>query len=455
MQADPGPDPANLITKLLWLLALIMLNAFFAMSEIAVISLNGTKIERMAAEGSKRARRLLRLTENTGRFLSMIQLGVTLAGFLASSSAAQSFVDILERGMASILPQGLHRFLAGAATLIITLLISYVTLVLGELVPKRLAMRYPERISLGIAGGLTLFAQLLRPLVWIVSVSANGVLRLIGIDPHAQDDVVTEEDIRMLVDAGGEKGVIEDSQKEMINNIFEFDDIDVGDIMRHRTEIVGVEAEEPLARVVEISVEEGYSRIPVYDEDLDSIIGIIYIKDLLPFIGTALPEGETLRGIMRPAHFVPETKRCGELFAEMTARHIQIAVVVDEYGGTAGIVTLEDVLESIVGSIQDEYDDEEEEISKIDETTFRLEGVTDIDEVAELTGVALPEGEYDTVAGFVISLLGYLPREGDSPVVEYENLRFTVEEVEDKRVASLTVEILPETDEQGEDIAGK
>lgn len=443
---DPDPASANTIfAQIILLFALILINAFFAMSEIAVISLSDAKIDRLAAEGNRRARRLLKLTANSSRFLSMIQIGVTLAGFLASASAAQSFVESLQGALerAFVALPRLQSIMGGVATVVITLLISYVSLVLGEIVPKRLAMKYPERISLGIAGILSVCSWFLRPFVWVVSASANGVLRLIGIDPNAAEEDVTEEEIRMMVDAGGEKGVIEDAQKEMINNIFEFDDIDVGDIMTHRTEIIGVEVDAPLGSVVEASIREGCSRIPVYEEDLDTIIGIVYIKDLLKYIGAALPGESSLRDVMRTAYFVPETKRCGELFKEMTAKRIQIAIVVDEYGGTAGLVTLEDVLESIVGSIQDEYDDEAEDILKIDESTFRLDGATDIEEIEELTGVVLPEGEYDTIAGFVIRQLGYLPQEGETPEVEYEGLRFLVEAVEDKRIATLQVKLAP------------
>jgi len=437
------PDPANFLGYLLVLFVLMMINAFFSMSEIAVISLSVTKMERMAADGNRRAKNVLKLTQNSSRFMSVIQIAVTIASFLASALAAGKFSPPLLRYLEKIIPEGAHGVLSAVVTLLITLIISYISLVLAELVPRRLAMKYPERISLRIAGTLNLCAVLLRPLVWVVSASANGVLRLIGIDPDAGKDAVTEEDIRMLVDAGGETGVIQEDQQEMIHNIFEFDDINVGDIMTHRTDIVGIEVEEPLERVVEASIKEGCSRIPIYKDDLDNILGIVYIKDLLKYIGTSLPSETCLRDVMREAYFVPETKRCGELFKEMTAKHIQIAVVVDEYGGTAGLVTLEDALESIVGSIQDEYDDEEDEISKIDESTFLIEGITNIEEVGELTGVELPDGEYDTVAGFVISQLGFLPKEQDHPVVEYKHLRFTVEEVEDKRISAIKVEILP------------
>ncbi|MCL2298860.1 MAG: hemolysin family protein [Firmicutes bacterium] len=432
---DPGAT--QILGRLSLLLALILVNAFFAMSEIAVISLNETKLERMAADGDRKARRVRALMKNSGRFLSMIQIGVTLAGFLASAATARSFSAPLEKLLARLLPANAA---APVATFLLTLVIAYVSLVLGELVPKRLALKFPERIALGAAGLLSLCASAFRPLVWVVSASANGVLRLLGIDPNADASPVTEEEIRMLVDAGGEKGVIEETQQEMIHNIFELDDLDAGDIMTHRTDIVGMEAGEPLENAVEAAMREGCSRLPVFEDDLDNIIGMIYIKDLLPYVGREMP-GKTPRDVMREAHFIPESKRCGELLKEMTARHIQIAVVVDEYGGTAGLVSLEDVLEAIVGSIQDEYDHEEEDISKIDESTFLLEGTTAVEEVAELTGVPLPEGEYDTIAGFVIRELGYLPQAGEHPEVEYRGVKFTVEEVEDRRVAVIKAEI--------------
>ena len=443
MPTPTDPDPANPLGSLILLAVLILVNAFFSMSEIAVIALNMTKVERMAAAGDKRAKNILKLTKNSGRFLSMIQIMVTLAGFLASASAASKFSPPLLRLLERVVPPAAHSVLDDVVTFLITLVISYVTLVLAELVPKRLAMKYPERISLRSAGVLNICGIILRPLVWVVSASANGVLRLFGIDPNASEEEATEENIRLLVDASGERGLIEEVQQEMIHNIFELDDINVGDIMTHRTEIVGIEVEEPLKQVVKASIAEGCSRIPAYKDDLDDIVGIVYIKDLLGYIGTELPGEIHLRNVMREPYFVPETKRCGELFKEMTEQHIQIAIVVDEYGGTAGLVTLEDVLESIVGSIQDEYDNEEEEISKIDETTFMIEGNTDIEEVNELIGMELPEGEYDTVAGFVIDRLGYLPKQDDRPVVEYKHLRFTVEELEDKRISAIKVEILP------------
>lgn len=449
---DPGPDTAvtSLVLKIVLLLVLILVNAFFAMSEIAIISLNDAKLEKQAQEGNKKAKKLLKLTSNPSKFLSTIQIGVTLAGFLSSASASQSFVDMLSDGLEkiSILTNIPSSVIDGFSLVVITLITSYFSLVLGELVPKRVAMYNPEKISFRIAGVLTFVATVTKPFVKVLSLSMNGILRLLGIDPNAEPEEVTEEEIRMMVDVGGEKGVIEDTQKEMINNIFEFDDIDAGDIMTHRTDVSAVEINDSIQDVVEISEKEGYSRIPVYEESLDKIIGIVYIKDLIGYIGSSVPKQESLRKIMREPYFVPESMKCGVLFQEMTARRVQMAVVVDEYGGTAGIVTLEDLVESIVGNIQDEYDNEEEEFSVIDETTFTVDGTTSIDEVNEHVGVNLPEDEYDTIGGFVISLLGYLPQDGEMNEVDYENLHFTILNLEDKRIGKLKVEIMPVEDDE-------
>lgn len=452
MNDDPDPATAILL-QLVLLLVLILVNAFFAMSEIAVISLNDTKIEHLAEEGHKKAKQVMKLTKNSSNFLSTIQIGVTLAGFLTSASASQSFVEMLGGAIAKIsfmsgVSQG---FIRGLSVVVITIITSYFSLVLGELAPKKIAMSNPEKISFRVVGVLLFVQKLTIPFVKILSLSTNGVVRLFGIDPHADQESVTEEEIRMMVDVGEEKGVIEDVQKEMINNIFEFDDIDAGDIMTHRTDMVAIEVDDPLEDVVQLSVEEGRSRIPVYDDDPDNIIGVIYIKDLLPYVGHQLPKETTMRSLMREPFYVPETKKCGDLFKEMTETHTQMAIVVDEYGGTAGLVTIEDLLESIVGSIQDEYDDEEEEISKIDETTFTIDGTTFIDEVDELVGVDIPEGDYDTLAGFLISELGFLPKDGEMNEVDYKNLHFTILNVEDRRIGKVRVEIRPVEDADDED----
>lgn len=448
MDADPG----SIILKVVLLFILTLLNAFFAMSEIAIISLNDTKIDKLAEEGHKKAKQVKKLTENSSNFLSTIQIGVTLAGFLTSATAAQSFATMLsdalaKTAVANVIPLG---FISGVSTVLITLITSYFSLVLGELAPKKIAMQKPEKVSFAVVPVLLFVSKVTKPFVKILSVSTNAVVRLFGLDPNADEEEVTEEEIRMMVDVGQEKGVIEDVQKEMINNIFEFDDIDVADIMTHRTDMACVDVEDSLADIIKLSMEEGYSRIPVYEEDPDNVVGIVYIKDLLKYIGSALPKELNLKDVMRKAYYVPESKRCGALFAEMTEKHIQMAIVVDEYGGTAGLVTLEDIVEAIVGNIQDEYDNEDVEISKINETTFTIDGVTDLEEVEEQLGIQFPEDDYDTLGGFIISQLGFLPQDGDMNAVEFENIRFTVLNVEERRIGKVKVEILPKPETETE-----
>lgn len=441
MDADPG----SIILQIVILFALIFVNAFFSMSEMAIVTLNDNKIDKMANEGNKKAKQIKKLTENTSSFLSTIQIGVTLAGFLTSATAAQSFAGMLtdaigKTSVVNFIPIGV---ISGFSTVLITLVMSYFSLVLGELVPKKIAMNKPEKMAFMAAPILIFVAKITKPIVKFLALSTNGVLRIIGIDPHADEEVVTEEEIRMMVDVGGEKGVIEDTQIEMINNIFEFDDIDVADIMTHRTDMICIDDDESLSEAVKLSIEHGFSRIPVYEEDPDDIVGIIYIKDFLKYVGSTLPKTKTVKDMMREAYYVPETKRCGELFTEMTEKRVQMAVVVDEYGGTAGIVTLEDLLESIVGNIQDEYDQEDEEISIINETTFEVDGITDIEEVEDHIGKTFPEGDYDTIGGYIISVLGFLPEDGQMNEVTFENVKLTVLNVEERRIGKVKVEILP------------
>ena len=443
-------DPATVILKLLLLFVLIMINAFFAMSEIAVISLNDTKLEKMAENGNKKARQVLKLTKDSSGFLSTIQIGVTLAGFLTSATASQTFaVSLTERLSKTVVANYISvSVLSVLSTLLITVIMSYFSLVLGELVPKKIAMHKPERVSFTAVPVLLFVNRVFRPFVKLLSASTNGVVRLFGIDPDADEEVVTEEEIRMMVDVGQEKGVIEDSQKEMINNIFEFDDMDVADIMTHRTDVDCVDIEDGLSEVIKLSIEYGHSRIPIYREDPDNIIGIVYIKDLLKYVGNSIPKSKTIKDFMREAYYVPETKQCSELLNELLEKHVQMAVVVDEYGGTAGIVTLEDIIEAIVGNIQDEYDNEDEEISKINENTFTIDGVTDIEEVEEQLGISIPDGDYDTLGGFIISLLGYLPTGEKQDEAEFKNIKFTVLNVEERRIGKVRVEITPEAKEE-------
>ena len=444
-------DPGSIILKLLLLFVLVIINAFFAMSEIAIISLNDNVVDKQAEDGNKKAKKVKKLTENPSNFLSTIQIGVTLAGFLTSASASSSFAAGLTEKLVALGTPVSAKVINGISVVLITVIMSYFSLVFGELAPKRMAMQKPEKIAYSVVGILLVVKTITAPFVKVLSASTNLIVRLCGFDPNANEESVTEEEIRMMVDVGQEKGVIEDIQKEMIDNIFDFDDIDVSDIMTHRTDMFAVEDTDSLEQVVSISIEHGYSRIPVFHEDPDNIIGIVYIKDLLKYISSSLPKDKGPKDVMREAYYVPFSKSCGALFNEMCEKHMQMAVVVDEYGGTAGIVTMEDLLEAIVGNIQDEYDNEDEEIVEVSENVFTIDGTAYIEEVNELVGDIIPEGDYDTLGGFLISRLGYLPKDGDMTEVEFKNLKFTILNVEDRRIGKIRVEITPKEETDGDD----
>ena len=448
LPAAAEPQRASPFVSILILLVLIFINAFFSASEIAVITLNDNKIKKMAEDGNKKAAQILRLTQNSSRFLATIQVGVTLSGFLTSASASQSFAGRLADALA-FLPAS-HSFIYGISTILITLLLSYFSLVLGELVPKKIAMQRAEQLSFQFIGILNGTSLVFRPFIAFLSFSTNVVLKLLGFDPNASGQTVTEEEILMMVDAGEEKGVIGETAKDMISNIFDFSDITANEVMTHRTDVDAVEDTATVQDVVNLSVADGHSRIPVYHEDLDEVLGVIYVKDLLPFVGRTVSPDTKITDLMRPAYFVPESKHCSQLFAEMTETRTQIAIIVDEYGGTEGIVTMEDMLESIVGNIQDEYDHEEEEIHKVDDNKFTVDGGTSIYEISDLVGVELPEGDYDTIAGLVVEMLGRIPKPDEHPSIQIENLKLTVQKVEERRITKILIEKLPETEETGD-----
>lgn len=453
---DPDGNSTLYLLYVALLFVLILINAFFAGSEIAIIQVNDNKVNKMAEEGNKKAKQLLKLVAEPSSFLATIQVGVTISAYLSSAVAADTFADPITAALAPHIPLPVS-ILKLIAVVVITVILSYFSLVLGELVPKRLAMQNPEKFAFMAVGTLTVLYKVSRPFVKLLSKSTNGVVRLFGIDPNSEPDRVTEEEIRMLVDVGNEKGVIEESAKEMINNIFELDDITAAEIMTHRTEIIGVDVTASIEDVVNLAINEGYSRIPVYEDDLDNIIGVVYVKDLLRLISNKNDKEYCLKDFIRPVLFVPESNHVKELFSEFQNKKIQFAVVCDEYGGTSGIVTMEDLLEAIVGNIQDEYDNEEEEIQMVDDTTFTVDGATDIDELSEILDVPLPDdGDYETIAGLIIDILGYIPSEEEHPSIVVNNVEFTVLEVEDRRIASVKVVKLPspeddETDEKETD----
>jgi putative hemolysin len=428
-------DP--LLGQLLLQAALIALNAFFAMTEIAVLSCNENKIQRLAEEGNKKAARLAGFIEQPARFLATIQVGITLAGFLGSAFAAENFSDRLVQAILSWGWDVNVKTLNAVCVVVITLILSYFTLVFGELVPKRIAQKKAEAISLRISGVISAASAATAPLVWLLTASTNAVLRLFGINPNAEEEEVTEDEIRMMVDIGEEKGTIEADEREMIDNIFEFNDYAAEDVMIHRTDVWAISLEDTDEEIVSSIMESGLSRFPVYDEDIDDVIGILNVRDYL--LNRLEEHPKPLRELIRAAYFVPHSVRCDVLFRDMQFKKIHMAIVVDEYGGTNGIVTMEDLLEQIVGNIYDEYDPAETEFEKIDESTYRISGGADLEEVSELLNVELPIDEYDTFGGMLFGQMNVIPEDGSQMELECYGLNIKVEKIEDHRVESALV----------------
>jgi len=394
----------------------------------------------MAEDGDKKARILKNLLGEPSRFFATIQIGITLAGFLASAFASHSFADPLVK---LLLATGLpvpEAWLNTAAVFLITIILSYFTLVLGELVPKRLAMNKAESIARFAANPLCALSLIALPFVNLLTVSTNFIVRFFGVNPYAEEEQVTEEEIRMMVDVGEEKGTIHETEKRMINNIFEFNNKTVEEIMTHRIDIAALPLEASLNDVIAFLKREKYSRIPVYQDSIDNIIGVMHSKYLIQYLAQERDEKSfKLSDFIRKPYFVPASKRTDELFKELQQTRMHFAVIIDEYGGTAGIVTLEDLIEEIVGNIFDEDEEEEKVFDKIDENTFMINGSASLDEVKDYLDVELPVEEYETLSGFVIGQLGRIPGKEDNPIVEFNGLVFKVEEVEEKRLAKVKV----------------
>lgn len=431
--------------QIIILIVLILLNAFFSLSEIAVITLNDKKIKKMANDGHTKAIKVLSLIENYGDFLATIQVGVTLSGFLTSASASKSFSDPISQSLSFLnIP---YEILDGVSTFIVTIILSYFSLVLGELVPKKIAMQYSETVSFNVVNILIFTSKIFRPFIKLLSSSTNVIIKILGISPDANEKIVTEEEILMLVDAGEEKGIIEQRAKDMIENIFDFDNISAEEIMTHRTDIVAAENTMSIKEVMQISIKTGKSRIPIFEEDLDNIIGILHVKDILKFVAKENLKNISIKDIIRPVMFIPNSKRCDEIFNDFTSNKTQIAIVVDEYGGTEGLITMEDLVESILGSIQDEYDQENEEIHRINDNTFTVDGTTPIDEIEETFKIKIPKGNYDTIAGFITSKLGKIPKKNSNEYISIENIKFIAYEVTERRISKVQVLRNSENDE--------
>lgn len=418
------------------LIILIGLNAFFAASEIAFISLNDAKIEKQAKEGNKKAKQIEKMLETPSKFLSTIQIGITLAGFLSSAFASDAFAYRLAPILNNVIPIGVGIW-QNISIILITIMLSFFTIIFGELVPKRFAMKNYEKIAFATIGIIRTISIITAPFVKLLTITTNAISKLFGVSEN-EEEIVTEEEIKMMIDQGEENGTIQEDEKELINNVFEFNDITASEIMTHRTDIFAVDINMTPGELLEEIIEDDcrHSRIPVYDETIDDIKGILYVKDLIKNI---TKKTFKIKNIMKEAYFVSQNKLINEIFKELQKNKMQIAIVVDEYGGTAGLVTTEDILEEIVGDMYDEYDEIEEEYEKIDDKTYIISGSMPIYDVNKILKSNIPEGDYDTLSGYLQEELGRIPDEEENPIIETKELTFKIEEYEDKRILKVKV----------------
>ena len=424
------------MSQLLVLIILIFCNAFFAAVEIAFISLNDMKIDKQAKEGDKKAKSIKKMLKNPSKFLATIQIGITLAGFLSSAFASDAFADDLAPFLAKLIPVFPVDVWNHISIIIITIILSYFTLIFGELVPKRVAMKYSEPLAYVSVGIIRFISIITAPFVRFLTFSTDVVSKLFGASGN-EEETVTEEEIRMMIDVGEEKGSINKDEREMIENVFEFNDKLVSEIMVPRTEIFALEADLSVSDAIEeITADNRFSRMPVYEETLDKIKGIVYVKDIV----TSLKNKRTkIKSLVKEAYYVSELSHINDVFKELRKSKKQIAIVLDEHGGTAGIVTMEDIVEELVGEIYDEYDVIEKKYEKLSEDEYMIEGELPVYEVEKILDISIPEGEYDTLSGYLISKLNRIPNEKEKPIIDTEDVSYQVMQFKDNRITKVKV----------------
>ena len=431
------PEPMSLVSQFILILVLTLLNAFFASAEMAIVSVNRNRIKMLADDGNKKASLLVDLLEEPNKFLSTIQVGITLAGFFSSASAATGISEVIGASLSQL---GIP-YAQSISLVVITIILSYFTLVFGELVPKRIALQKSEQMAMLSVRPIVFVFKFAKPFVKLLSLSTNVLLRVIGMSDTDLEEKVSREEIKSLVDAGEEYGVINQIEKEMINSIFDFDDKLAKEVMTPRTEVYMINIKLPLS--IEELLEENYSRIPVYEGDMDNIIGILYLKDFLHEAYQVGFENVGIKKLLHRPYFVPECKNIDQLFKELQKSKRHLAVLIDEYGGFSGIVTIEDLIEEVMGDINDEYDDDDPVIRKIDNDTYIVNGLISIKELNDKLQLNLDEEteDYDTLGGFLINQIDYIPSETEECMVEYENLVFKIECVKDKRIEMVKIHI--------------
>jgi len=438
------------LPEILLLVVLTFFEGFFVAGEIALVSLRRSRIDQLVEEDRAGAQRVRRLLEEPGRFLAVCQLGLTVIGFLASAVAAVSLAAQLS---SSLVSAGMGQSTAdGLSLVIVTVVLALFTIVFAELVPKTLALAYAERVALVLSAPLELLARLLSPVIALLTGLTRAVTRPFGVTV-TQEAQITAEELRLIVERGGEQGILEAEEEQMINAVIELGDRRLHQVMVPRVDIVGLRADESFDAAIDLIIDGGHSRVPVYETSLDEVVGILYAKDLLPFLKTDVAERPPLRVLLRTPVFVPESLSIDDLLHEFQRRKVHMAIVLDEYGGTAGLVTIEDLLEEIVGEIQDEYDVEEPLVEALGEHLVRVDGRASIDDLLEVWDLKVEledEDEYDTVGGLVYHRIGGIPQVGDE--IRVGGLHLTVETTDGRRVAKVLVEReVPVTEESAVD----
>ncbi len=444
MSSDPGPMWGQIIL----LLVLIIINAYFAAAEMAIVSVNKNRIRSLAQEGNKKAQALAGLIDEPNKFLSSIQVVITLAGFLTSAEAAVSFSDDVGVWLEHAgIPYGTE-----ISVVLVTLILAFFTLVLGELLPKRLAMLHADKIAMGVVKPILFISVIFKPFVWLLSVTVTLILKLLRQRTDVTSVEYSEDDVVSMLEAGQESGELKEEGKKMITSIFAFDDLLAYEVMTPRTDVFSIDINAPTEDYIDELMELRYSRIPVYEDDSDNIIGILYIKDYLIKAREAGFDNVDFRSILRKPYFVPETKNIDSLFFELQTTKQHIAILIDEYGGFSGIVTMEDIIEEVMGDIDDEYDEDEPEIQKVADDTYIVDGSMDLDDIDEELGIDLESETSETIGGFIIDILGEIPDENDTGrEIEYENCRFRIDSIKDRRIEQITVTIMPAKEEEAQE----
>ena len=440
----------TIVFQLLVQVILILINAFFAATEIAVISLNANKLRKLEEEGDKLAPKLLHMVEDSSGFLSTIQIAITLSGFLGAAFAGDAFAEYLTTWLLS-LGVGIPASVLNTISLVVvTIILSYFTLIFGELVPKRIAMQKSMEMARLSCRVVTAIATIAKPVVKLLALSTNGMLRLLRMKVDVEEDQVTEDEIRMMIDLGNESGSIKEDEKELLHNVFDFSDQTVSDVMTHAADVETISVEASREEVLDTIRSTGLSRFPVYGEDESDILGVLNARDFL--VDWAVDGNKTVRELMRPAYLVPESLSADDLLKDMQIKKIHLAVVLDEYGELAGVITVEDLLEEIVGNIYDEFDPAEpQELEQLGENLWRVSGSLSVEDLADELDMELPEDEdYDTVGGMLLSCLRTIPEDGSRPLVQVHGLELQAEKVEDHRIRSVLVRKLPDDTEEQE-----